>query len=90
MVAGEDLKASVIVLFITNDRPNQLLTITCKATSKNKSNAHFDAPYKGREICVTGVIIKDKNGKPAIQVTNPAQIKPFMVDNPVKQKSSLN
>lgn len=45
--------------------------------------------FKGKDICVTGVVINDK-GKPDIVVTDPKQIKPYMVDSPVKQQSSLN
>lgn len=88
-VYDEDLKASVIVLSLGGDRPNQLLTVTCKAAGKNKSK-HFDAPYKGKDICITGVIIKGQDGKPVIKVSDPAQIQPVMVDNMIKQKASLN
>ena len=88
-VYDEDLKAFVIVLFLGGDRPNHLLTVACRATGKNKSK-HFDAPYKGKEICVTGVITKGYNGNPLIKVSDPDQIKPFMVDNPVKEKPSLH
>lgn len=88
-VYDEDLKAFVIVLYLGGDRPNQLLTVTCRATGTNRSK-HFDAPYKGKEICVTGIIIKDKDGKAVIKISDPVQIKPFMVDNMLQQKSSLN
>ena len=88
-VYDEDLNASVIVLSLGGDRPNQLLTVTCKATGKNKSK-HFDAPYKGKDICVTGVIIKGHDGKPVIKVSDPTQIQPFMVDNMLEQKASLH
>jgi hypothetical protein len=88
-VCDESLKAFVIVLYLGADRPNQLLTVACRATGKNRSK-HFDAPYKGKEVCVTGIITKDKDGKPVIKVSDPAQIKPFMVDNMLQQKSSLH
>lgn len=87
-VYDESLKAFVIVLYLGGDRPNQLLTVVCRATGKNRSK-HFDAPYKGKEICVTGVITKD-HGEPVIRVSDPAQIKPFMVDNMLDTKPSLH
>lgn len=87
-VCDESLKASVIILYLGADLPNQLLIVSCKAVGKNKSK-HFDVPYKGKEVCVTGVITKDHDGKPIIKISDPAQIKPFMVDNMLKQKSSL-
>jgi len=88
-VYDEDLKAFVIVLYLGGDHPNQLMTVNCRATGKNRSK-HFDTPYKGKEICVTGVITKDRDGKPVIKVSDPAQIKPFMVDNMLQQKPSLH
>jgi len=89
-VVSEDLKAYAIALYIGGDHPNQLLTVICRAAGKNKSKGHFNAPYQGKEICVTGTIVKDHDGTLVIRVTDPSQIKPFMVDSPVKQKSSLN
>jgi len=83
-VYDEDLKASMIVLFLGGDHPHQLMTVICKVTGKNKSK-HFNAPYKGKDICVTGIITKGRDGKPVIGVSDPDQIAPFMVDNPVQQ-----
>jgi hypothetical protein len=88
-VYDEDLKAFVIVLYLGGDHPNQPLTVTCKAAGKNKSK-HFNPPYKGKDICVTGVISKGSDGKPFIKVSDPGQIKPFMVDNMLQQKESLH
>ena len=88
-VCDESLKAFVIDLYLGGDRPNELLIVVCRATGKNRSK-YFNAPYKGKDVCVTGTITKDKDGKPVIKISDPAQIKPYMVDNPVKQKSSLN
>lgn len=88
-VYGEDLKVFVLVLFLGGDRPNELLAVVCKPTGKNRSK-QFNFPYKGKEICVTGVITKGHDGKPVIKVSDPDQIRPFMVDNPVKEKSSLH
>ncbi|HEY9002194.1 MAG TPA: hypothetical protein VIM89_12635 [Mucilaginibacter sp.] len=88
-VYDEDLKTFVIVLFLGGDRPNQLLTVACRATGKNKSK-HFNAPYKGKKISVTGVITKGHDGKPVINVSDPAQIKPFMEDSMPQQAPSLH
>ena len=88
-VYDEDLRAPAITLYLGGDRPNQLLIVTCRAAGKNKSK-HFNAPYKGKDICVTGVITKGHNGKPVMNISDPAQIKPFMVDNMLKQKASLH
>src|ERR1700712_3131388 len=89
-VVNENLKALAIALYIGGDRPNQLLTVICRAAGKNKSNAHFDVPYQGKEICVTGIVSKDKDGKAVIRVNDPKQIKPYMLDNPVKERSPVN
>ncbi|MBV8391019.1 MAG: hypothetical protein JO080_14535 [Mucilaginibacter sp.] len=88
-VYDEDLKAFVVVLYLGGDRPNQLLTIVCRATSNSKSK-HFNAPYKGKDICVTGVITKGSDGKPVIKISDPAQIKPFMEDSMPEQRASLH
>ncbi len=89
-VFSQDNRQFAAVLFLGGDRPNQLLTVTIEAGSKTKFNGHFDAHYIGKDICVTGVVVNDKDGKPLIRVTDPKQIRPLMLDNPVKQKGSLN
>lgn len=88
-VYDEDLKAFVIVLYLGGERSNQLLTVSCRADGKNKSK-YFNPSYKGKDICVTGVIAKGSDGKPVIKVSDPSQIKPFMVDNMLQQKESLH
>ncbi|HTD41785.1 MAG TPA: hypothetical protein VK671_14245 [Mucilaginibacter sp.] len=89
-VFSQDNRQFVVTLFLGGDQPNQLLTVVIRASSKTKFKGHFDADYRGKDICVAGVITKGQDGKPIIKVTDPNQIKPFMVDNPVKEKSSLN
>lgn len=88
-VCDESAKPFAIGLYLGGDRPNELLVVVCRATGKNRSK-HFNAPYKGKEVCVTGVITKGHDGKPVIRISDPAQIKLFMVDNMLQQKSSLN
>jgi hypothetical protein len=72
-------------LYLGGDYPNQLLTIIIKAGDLTKFKGHPVTDLKGKDICVTGVIALRK-GKPQIAVSGPKQIKPFMVDNPVKKK----
>lgn len=83
-VYDEDLKPLTITLYLGGDHPNQLLTVICRAAGKSKSK-HFNAPYKGKDICVTGIVMKGHDGKAVIGVSDPDQITPFMVDNPVQQ-----
>jgi len=89
-VFRQDNRQFILALFLGGDQPNQLLTVAIRASGKTQFKGHFDADYRGKDICVTGFIIKGHDGKPVISVTDPSQIKPFMVDNPVKEKSSLN
>lgn len=88
-VCDESLKASVIILYLGADRPNQLLTVVCRAAGKNRSK-YFNAPYKGKNICVTGIITKGSDGKPVVKVSDPARIKPFMMDSMPAQPASLH
>jgi hypothetical protein len=72
-------------LYLGGDYPNQLLTIIIKAGDLAKFKGHPVTDLKGKDICVTGVVILHK-GKPQIAVSNPKQIKPFLVDSPVGRK----
>lgn len=95
-VFSEDIKQFVVVLFLGGDRPNQSLTVVIKADMQTKikghykNNGHFEDHYTGKDICVTGLLAKGDDGRPVIRVTDPSQIKPFLIDSPVKEKSSLN
>lgn len=95
-VFSEDIKPFVVVLFLGADRPNHSLSVVIKADTKTKfkghykNNGHFEDHYTGKDICVTGLLEKGGDGKTVIRVTDPSQIKPFFVDNPVKGKSALN
>src|ERR1700760_1577456 len=66
-------------LYLGADLPEQLLTIIIKKGDLAKFKGHPANDLKGKEICVTGVVIINK-GKAEIIVSNPKQIKPFMVD----------
>ncbi len=96
-VYGENIKKFAATLYLGGDHPDELLTVLIKADFKTnlkghyENNALFDTYYRGKDICVTGVVQKDKyTGKAMIRVTQPSQIKPFMVDNMLQQKSSLH
>jgi len=96
-VYGENIKKFATTLYLGGDHPDELVAVLIKADFKTnlkghyENNAHFDTYYRGKDICVTGVVQKDKyTGKAMIRVTQPSQIKPFMVDNMLQQKSSLH
>jgi len=74
--------SDVTQLYLGGDDPNQLLTIIIKASDLTKFKGHPVTDLKGKDICVTGVIILHK-GKPQIAISEPKQIKPFLVDSPV-------
>ena len=77
------------LLYLGEEYPKQLLTLIIKTSDLSKFKGHPDIDFKGKDICITGVVVNDK-GKPAIIVTDPKQIKPYMMDSPMKQKSSVN
>ena len=75
-------------IYLGGDYPNQLLTIIIKTGDLAKFKGHPANDFKGKEICVTGVVILNK-GKAEIVVSGPKQIKPFMVDSPVGRKQKF-
>ena len=96
-VFSEHIRKFAITLSLGDEAPNELVTVLIKADFKTnlkghfKNNTHFEEHYLGKEICVTGVVVKDKvDGKPMISVTDPSQIRPYLVDTPVKKKSLVN
>ncbi|MBS1521195.1 MAG: hypothetical protein JST50_09370 [Bacteroidetes bacterium] len=96
-VFGENIKKGVTTLYLGADHPDELITVVIKADFKTnlkghfENNSHFDDYYRGKDICVTGVVQKDKyTGKATIRVTQPSQIKPFMEDSMPQQAPSLH
>lgn len=67
--------------------PNELLTVVIKGEDRSKFKDAPDEYFKGRNICVTGIVI-DYKGKPEIVVSDPGQIKISLQDNivPVEKK----
>jgi hypothetical protein len=88
-VYGSSHQSDRTLLYLGEEYPKQLLTLIIKTSDLSKFKEHPDIDFKGKDICITGVVVNDK-GKPEIVVTDPKQIKPYLVDSPVKQKSSLN
>jgi hypothetical protein len=88
-VYNTKLEKRTTFLYLGGDYPNQLLTIMIKSTDISKFKGYPEVDFKGKEICVTGVIVNDK-GKPQIVVSRPKQIKIVMVDSPVKQNARVN
>jgi micrococcal nuclease len=88
-VYNTKLENRTTFLYLGGDYPHQLLTIVIRNADIGKFKWYPEVDFKGKEICVTGVIVNDK-GKPQIVVSRPKQIKIVMVDSPVKQNSRVN
>lgn len=54
--------------------PNQLITVVIKGEDRGKFKNPPEDYYKGKNVCVTGMII-DYKGKPEIVVSDSTQIK---------------
>ncbi len=70
------------LLYLGEEYPKQLLTLIIKTADLSKFKGHPDIDFKGKDICITGVVVAAK-GKPEIIVTDPKQIRPYLVDSPV-------
>src|SRR6202012_3348002 len=82
-VYGSSHNSDGTLLYLGDDYPKQSLTIVIKLSDLSKFKGHPDIDFKGKDICVTGIVANNKS-KPEIVVTDPKQIRPYMVDNPVK------
>jgi hypothetical protein len=83
-VYGTD-DAGATLLYLGGDPPGQLLTVVIKGADLPRFKAHYLTDLKGKDICVTGIVILS-GGKPEIVVSSPKQIRHFMVDSPVGRK----
>ncbi|MGN6395941.1 MAG: hypothetical protein ACTHMI_10275 [Mucilaginibacter sp.] len=62
-------------LLYVGSEDGRYLTVLVKGPDHPKFNWHPERDFKGRTICVSGKIV-DYNGRPAIYVTDPSQLKP--------------
>jgi hypothetical protein len=81
-VYGSSHTSDGTVLYLGEEYPKQVLTLIIKTSDLAKFKGQPDIDFKGKDICITGVVVSDK-GKPGIVVTDPKQIKPYLVDSPV-------
>lgn len=85
---ADHLKAKVIILYLGGDYPNQLVTVVTISEDNGSPTNRSEADYKGKDICVTGVIVNNK-GKAQITVTEPKQVRYLLIDGPVKGRSKV-
>lgn len=78
------ITGSNITLLYLGAETGQFLTVVVKGSENSKFKWHPETDFKGRNVCVTGMV-SDYKGKPAIYVTDANQVKVDMVDN-VKKK----
>ena len=88
-VFGSSTGPKATLMYLGGDYPKQVLTVVIKSAALSKFKINPAVDFKGKDICVTGVVINDK-GKPEIIVNDPKQIRPLLIDNPVKQIPSVN
>jgi hypothetical protein len=81
-VYGSSHTSDGTLLYLGEEYPKQVLTLIIKTSDLAKFKGRPDVDFKGKDICITGVVVNDK-GKPEIVVTDPKQIKPYLVDSPV-------
>lgn len=70
LIAGSNMT----LLNLGGSYPNQLLTVMIKGTDRSKFKGQPEVDFKGKDVCVTGVVVLYKD-KPEIVVSNPEQIK---------------
>jgi len=66
--------ANITFLDLGGNHPDQLLTLVIKGDDRAKFKGQPEVDYKGKDVCVTGVLV-DYKGKPEIIVSDPAQLK---------------
>jgi hypothetical protein len=85
-VFASSSNAQAASLYLGQDYPHQFLTVIIKAGDLAKFKGDPANDFKGKEMCVTGIVTLNK-GKAEIIVSSPRQIRPFMVDNPVGEQT---
>jgi len=77
--------SKIATLYLGGDYPNQLVIVVVVGDDKVNAKNRTEADYKGKDICVTGIVVNSK-GKALIKVTEPKQVRYILIDSPVKQK----
>jgi DNA/RNA endonuclease YhcR with UshA esterase domain len=78
----EVVSGSNTTLLYLGSETGQYLTVLVKGPENPKFKWHPETDFKGRNVCVTGKIV-DYNGKSAIYVTQPSQLKIDMSDSTI-------
>jgi hypothetical protein len=85
---GKIMESGIIILSIGGYEPKQELTVMIPASGRNKFKGRPWEDYKGKDVTVSGKLVS-YNGKPAIIVSDPQQLKVVLIDNtkgvPLKQ-----
>jgi len=77
--ATEPVKGENLTLLYLGSETGQYLTALVKGPENPKFRWHPERDFKGKNVCLSGKIV-DYKGKPAIYVTDAAQLK---IDLPV-------
>jgi hypothetical protein len=78
---GKQIASSnITLLYLGGYYPNQALTVIIKDADKSKFKGRPEVDDKGKDFSVTGQLIT-YNGKPAIVVNDPGQLKIVLMDN---------
>jgi hypothetical protein len=85
---GQYTAFNITLLNIGGYEPNRGLIIMIPAADRSKFKGKPEEDYKGKDITVSGKVVR-YNGKPAIIVNDPQQLKVVLIDNakgvPMKQ-----
>jgi hypothetical protein len=78
---GKFISASnTTVLYLGGDYPNQAFTVVINGAGRGKFKGRPEVDDKGKDFTVTGKLI-NYQGKPAIVISRPAQLKAVLIDN---------
>jgi hypothetical protein len=77
---GKLMESGLTILNIGSLAPKPELTVTIPAADRSKFKGKPEEDYKGKDVTVSGKVVT-YNGKPAIMVTDPKQLKVVLIDN---------
>ena len=72
--------SNTTLLYLGGDYPNQALTVVISGAGRGKFKGRPEVDDKGKDFTVTGKLI-NYQGKPAIVISRPAQLKAVLIDN---------